>query len=348
MKKRDTYKCLVLTKGSAHLGPYGIDKLKNFDFEITEKKPAEHKLHVKIRDFFEHRYNTPIDKTIRSLFLAYQSDVVLAFLENEALFASWMKSKGIKPYADKPLAVLVCWLADDLEKMSPSQAQKEVRKYSGVDLFFVFSQNQVEILARHGIPKDKIKSVNFGFAPGLFSTRNFHLRSGNMVAVGVDRGRDYNLLVNALKGTDIIIDLYTKPEVYASLPQSSQIIFKGLVTYDKYREILATAKAVIIPSKLMAYPSGQTVAIEAGGTGAPVLISQTPALSQYFNSTNSLQYTPGDEEDLREQLIRMDSDDALRESLSQEIGRDMHSNFTYEQMWQTISSEILNLLNKKR
>lgn len=331
-------RCLVLTGGSAADGPYGIDKLGTLGYELVEVKPASHRLHRKARDVIEHRTGMPLDKTLRSVPRARKSDLVLAFLEREALTASALARRGVPPYAHRPLAMICCWLADELREMSSESRRRAAARYRGVDLTIVFSENQIDILVDAGFPEESVVAVPFGFADETFTPQPSHARTPSITAVGFDRGRDYATLMEAVRGTNLRVELYCKPENIAGLDLPDNVHFNGVVPFDRYRQAISTSQIVAVPTREMAYPSGQTVALEAGATGACLVLTSTPALREYFSEDTALLCTPGDVQSWREALLRAAEESELREGLGAAAAHDIRSRFTYTQMWERVDA----------
>lgn len=97
------------------------------------------------------------------------ADVLLCFLESYAIFTSLLKQKKIPPFSSTLLAMTSCWLAEEIRYLPVAERKDIVRKYSGVDLNFVLSENQIDILTDSGFDAERIESINFGFAPETFS-----------------------------------------------------------------------------------------------------------------------------------------------------------------------------------
>ena len=329
-------RCLVLTSGSAADGPYGVDKLGALGYELAEVKPAGHRLHRKARDVIEHRAGMPMDKTLRSAPRAWKSDLVLAFMEREALSAAALARRGVPPYANRPLAMICCWLADELREMPAENRRRTAARYKGVDLTIVFSQNQIDILVDAGFPDGSVEAVPFGFAEETLAPQPFHARTPSITAVGFDRGRDYATFMEAVRGTDLRVDLYCKPENIAGLHVPENVHFHGVVPFDRYTQAISSSQIIAVPTREMAYPSGQTVALEAGATGACLVLTRTPALSEYFSDDTALLCPPGDVEAWRLALLRAAEDSELREGLGASAAHDIRSRFTYSQMWKRI------------
>ncbi|RKX00390.1 hypothetical protein D9C01_12660, partial [Corynebacterium diphtheriae] len=103
-----------------------------------------------------------MDKTLRSVRKAWHSDLVLAFLEKEALSASWAKRRGMMPYAGRPLVMIACWLADELQRMPPAPADSCSHFVTaGWDLILVLSRKS----SRHGRVFTGSSAMSWSTAP---------------------------------------------------------------------------------------------------------------------------------------------------------------------------------------
>lgn len=328
-------KCLVLTGGSASVGPYGIDQLEELGVGLLEVPVASSRLHKKIADVAHHRTGVPMDKAVRSAAKVPRADVVLAFLESQAQAPSWAKAHGIPPYAGTPLTMMACWLAEELRTMPQPERRAVVRRYRGVDLTLVWSSNQIDILVDCGFDAERVESIPFGFAPGLFPPRSPR-RAGPLVAVGFDRGRDYPTLITALRGSGLRLDLYSKPGNLEDAGLPEEVDFHGTVPFDEYRQVISAASIVAVPTKVMAYPTGQTVALEAAGSGACVVITDTPAIREYFSEETAVLVTAGDTDAWTRELVGLMADSVRREAIAAAGCAHVHAHFTYRQMWQRV------------
>ncbi|MBB1517110.1 glycosyltransferase family 4 protein [Tessaracoccus sp. MC1679] len=333
-------RALVLTTGRAADGPYGIDKLRGFGYELVDVPDARARLHRKLRDVVEHRTRRPLDKTLRSTLKAWRSDLVIAFLEREALAASWLKQRRLPPWRSLPLVMFECWLAEELRHADAATRRNLVKSYAGVDLTFAWSANQLDILHDAGFHPDRLASVPFGFAPENHPFVPQAGRQGGIVAIGFDRGRDYPTLFDAVAGTDLVVDLYCKEVNLGGRTPPPGVNFRGTVPSAEYARLIADAEIVVIPTKDLAYPTGQTVAMEAAGAGACVVVSGTAPMREYFTDSEALLFDPGDASGLREQLMRARDDFQLRDSLGRAAAERMRGQFTYTQMWQRVDREL--------
>ena len=328
----------VISDTRAADGPYGIDLLEGLGYVLTQASPARHAWHRKLRDVIEHRTGVPSEHVLRSMQLVRDADVVLAFLESHAQLPSALRARRIRPFATTPLVMIACWLADDLRRLPATERRRLAGRYRGVDLTMVFSANQIDVLIDAGFHEGSVEAIPFGFAPQQHPPVDFGTRDSSIVAVGFDRGRDYTTLFEAVQGTDLHVDLYCSEGNIAASRLPENVTFHGVVPYDEYRAVISRAGIVAVPTSEMAYPSGQTVALEAAATGACIALTSTPALLEYFSPATALLLPAHDPRAWRAGLLRAAGDPAVRERLGSAACDHVHAHFTYESMWRHVDA----------
>ena len=157
-----------------------------------------------------------------------------------------------------------------------------------------------------------------------------------MVAIGSDRGRDYPTLLEAVRGTELAVDLYCREGNLEGAEPPAGVRFLGTVPFDGYKELLRRVSVVLIPTKVMAYPTGQTVALEAAATGATVVVTDTPAMREYFSEETAMLVAPGDVQGWRDALRRLRDDQQLCRNLGMRASQHVRSRYTYLAMWQQV------------
>lgn len=336
---RTTPQVLVLTAGHASDGPYGVDLLSSFGLKMVEVPPARTRAHIKVRDVFEHRLGYPVDKAVRSLFKAQRSDVILAFLERESIFPAKLKSLPFG-YGKKPLATIACWLTEELSQLEPHQRVEVLERFEKVDLIFVFSQNQIPLLVEYGVPREKLVAVPFGFDPSQYSYTPPSEKDIPLVAVGFDRGRDYPTLMAAMRGVDKELLIACKEGNLQGTEVPENVKKLGVVPYEEYKALIHRAQIVVVPSKELAYPTGQTVALEAAATGAAVVVTGTAPMREYFDETTALMPAPGDVDGLRNAINSLLEDQQLRADMGRRACDHVQAHYPYRRMWSLITDEF--------
>lgn len=330
---------LVLTHGDWRQGPYGIDRLPQFGFNISGAQPASGVWHRKLRDVLEHRSGMVLDQPGRALTKANSSDLTLGLFEPDSQLAAQLRTNRRPPLRRTPMVMLVCWLTQWLMTADPARRQQLVDTYRGVDLLLTLSANQVPLLVEAGFRPEQLGHIPFGAAPELFDAQADE-RDLQVLAVGSDAGRDFATLIEAVRGTEIILDLVCSPDVVDGAALPPNVRFHGRVSFSVYRKLLARAQVVAVPTKDLVYPTGQTVALEAALAGSAVVVTETTPMKEYFDSKTAALLPVGDPEAWRHSLNTLLSDDSNRQALAQR-GRDLVlEKFTYDHMWSAFAAQL--------
>jgi len=337
---------VVRGRPPAHPFAYGAQHLDGDGFELVRVNPARHRLHRRVRDVVEHRSGLAIDRTVRSAREAARSDAVLAFLEREGAFASRLRARGWWPMRGTPLVTLSCWWAEELRTGSATARQRILQDAAGIDRILVLSRNQVGIFADHGVDPERVVPVAFSVDAAYYHPDPQVPRDRDVVAVGVDRGRDFDTLVEAARLLpDVRFDILTQPGRLDPDAVPANVSVRGIAHGEEYRHWLRSARVVAVPTHDLAYPTGQSVVLEASATGACVAVTLTPALGDYVRDGETALGMPlHDPGGVATVLARALGDDALRERVGADARRAVEESFAYPGMWRHVREVIRGLL----
>lgn len=329
--------------GSAHRvpGPYCVQMLMDEGVDLWTVQPAKGRFHRKLRDVIEHRTGVRADLSIRGLVSAFRVDGVVALLEDKAILPSLLKQWKIPPYSRRPLAVISCWWAEELttgDEVTRGKIRKALR---GVDRIFCFSRNQAAIFEQAGVPAHKVTPVLFGVDPDFYSpghaTRDFQV-----VSAGVDRGRDYeSLLAAAELLPDIRFDIFTKTGRIAGSDVPPNVTVHGTVTMEEHRDNLRSAALVVIPTHDLAYPTGQSVLLEAMACGACTAVTATPAMNDYIDDgVTNLALPIGDPNGIAAVIRRAMESAEDRQRIARAGRAAAVDRFHFRQTWRNIAQAL--------
>lgn len=321
-------------------GPYRVDLLDELGFELHTVKPASGRLHRKVRDVIEHRSGVDVDMALRAMPQAFRAEAVLAMFERRARFVARLRRRGITPYSSRPFWAISCWWAEDLLHMDDRARSSVVRDIEGIDGIIVFSENQRKIFASAGVPEEKIHPVDFGVDTDFYSPAPSESRF-EVLSVGVDRGRDFESLVAAARLVpEARFDIVTQPgRLRDALP--ANVTVHPPVSIESHRDNLRGAELVVVPTHDLAYPTGQSVLLEASACGKCVAVTSTPAMDQYIEDGVTALAMPLHDPEGMAAVIRQ----ALRNTdLVKTIGaaarRATTARFTFTRMWSEIGGLI--------
>jgi glycosyltransferase involved in cell wall biosynthesis len=274
----------------------------------------------------------------------------LAFFESEGHALALARSFVPRLLRQRhPLVVVTCWLGDLAPRLSRTRRALYRCAYRGVDRVVVFSGNQAPILQdAYGIDSSKIRVVDFGV-----DVREVHgvavSEDGGVVAVGRDAGRDWATFLAAVEGTDWPVHLATRPRSLEGLTLPPNVTMHGYVDRRRYLELLAGATVVVVPTLDRAYPTGQTVLLEAMALGKACIVTATAAMEGYLRpDVDCLTVGLGDIDALRQAIGELLGDPARRTRLGEQARASVAARFTAERMWSAIADVLSELDERDR
>lgn len=322
-------------------GPYKVDLLMDLGYDLVTVPIARTRLHQKLRDVAEHRTGIPLDLALRAIPHAMRADGVLAMLESRAITPSWFKRHHLPPYARPTLGALSCWWAEEL-KDGPKRRREIAKVAAGLDRLSVLSENQVELFVDAGVSPDAIVPVPYGvdetyFHPGLTTNERFEVYSA-----GYDRGRDYETMMRAaamLPG--VRFDVFTHAGWnLASVP--ANVTMHPPCSLEEHRHHVANARLVVVPTKDLAYPTGQSVLLESFSSGRPTIVTETRAMSYYVTPGVTAEVVPvGDACALADTIADVLGDERHARDLGRNGRQSVLAGFTYRHMWQSIGASLV-------
>jgi glycosyltransferase involved in cell wall biosynthesis len=335
---------------AGELGPYGAEQLERHGFALRWSDAAHRApLHSPLvgRPLRKLATLRPelagVREALASLRAVAQAQLVLALFEDQGMAPALARARGLAPFASRPLVLAACWLAETCRNLDESQLRAYRRALAGVDRVCCFSRNQSETLARElGVEADRFRYVPFGIDDRFFSPCGGQ-EEGYVLAVGRDRARDHRLLLEAVRGTDVRVRLISpSPELAALAPPNVEVM--DAVDHRTYRELLARAAVVAVPTLAPRYPSGQTVVLEAMAMGKAVLTTDSPAMRDYVEPGGTgLLVPPGDRGALAEALVALLRDASCRRALGTAARAAVEREFNHRTMWTAFAGVFAEL-----
>lgn len=318
--------------------PYGVDALADIGWTLSGSRRAADPRWGKVRDLVEHRVGFPVEQTLRGVTEARRSDLVLALLERQGAAASTLRRAHVPPFGSTPLVVWSCWLADDIRSSDPEQRRRIKQRFDGADLITHLSRHETEIFTDLGISEDRLFPMTYGVSHDYYVPGDVP-RDIELLAVGQDRGRDYRTLFEAVRGTDLRLDVVCKPENLADLDVPDNVRIHGVVPLREYRVLLQRAQVVVVPTRDLAYPTGSSVALESASSGACVAVTGTRAMRDYFaDGEDSRLVGEGDVDGWRAVLRELRDDPAQRSRLGAAARASVEQRFNARHMWTELAA----------
>ncbi|MGF7046003.1 glycosyltransferase involved in cell wall biosynthesis [Paenibacillus sp. DS2015] len=122
----------------------------------------------------------------------------------------------------------------------------------------------------------------------------------------------------------------------------SKIMFVGFIEDDKKSHLLKIADVCVFPSL---YEPFGIVAIEAMGSGSPVIVSDVGGLSEIVNhDINGFKFTPGNVHALTHYLLRVLHDPALRQTFAEAGRRTVVSRYDWKNI-SILTKEVYHMVD---
>lgn len=174
---------------------------------------------------------------------------------------------------------------------------------------------------------NRIHVVPFGVDAG-FWTPGKRVARREVLAIGNDGHRDWKTLLDAAPDISAPVRILTRHAFPGALP--SNVVWERADWYtqilsdQEVREQYRGAAVVVVPTKDVPQPSGQSVTLQAMACARPVVLSKTRGLfapDMLRNGENVVLTSPGDPVELAES-IRSVLEDATRAARIGEAGRE--------------------------
>lgn len=330
--------------------PYGMEDLHRTGWEL--RIPQQHRPHGRLRrkllDATTHRLGHPWWQAVDHLSSARASAAVMGVLEPHAVMAARLRRLGITGYADRPLMALTCWAGQTLRDGNAAQRERVRDQLGPLDRLFVLSRNQVQIFHDHGFRAGQVIPVPYGIDHRFYTPAPGVERDIDVLAVGQDGGRDYGTLLDAVRGLPLQLVVVAKPENLAGLDIPSNVEFLGRVSHHEYRHLLRRARLAAVPTHDLAYPTGQSVALESAAAGTPLVVTSTAAMREYFtDGREAVMPAPGAVAAWRDGLMDLLHDDGSRTALAVSARERVHAGFTTAHLWSAVDAELSTLVSRE-
>jgi glycosyltransferase involved in cell wall biosynthesis len=328
--------------------PYALDLLDSDRIELcwsdAAKRPPWSRRAVRRLVRPLERFGAPfVDVLISRRGLAC-ADVVLAMFESQANSLALLRALRVSPFTRPRLVVVSCWLAELAPLFSPARRALYRFAYRGVDCVAYFSRNQATVYRDVlRLPAERLSYVPFGVDDHFFSPRE-DAEDVDVLAVGRDRGRDWATFFEAVRGTGLTVKIACRLDDLAGLTVPENVNVLGLVDREVYRDLTACARVVVVPTRVLAYPTGQSVVLESMAMAKCCVVTDTPAMHDYVvDGQTALLVSPQDPRALRDAIERAVSDPSLRREIGAAAREAVEQEFNVEAMWARVAELVAGL-----
>lgn len=322
-------------------GPYRIDLLQDHGVDLHTVQMPVSRAHKKLRDVVEHRSGVRVDLALRGAATARKSDAVLAVLEDKVEFPSLNRRLPFSPYSSARLAVVSCWWAEEILNGTDETRQRIEKILRRVDDVFVFSRNQVAIFDRVGAGH-KVQPVSFGVDHHDFRPGADAVEPRTVVSAGVDRGRDFETLVRAAaKLPDVEFKILTQEGRLGAEALPPNVAVLPPTSGADYKIALQRAELVVLPTHDLAYPTGQSVLLEAMASGKATMVTRTDAMAEYIGDGDfNLAMPTHDAEGVAARLHEALSQPGRLLEIGNRARAVVEKRFNFDQTWAQVAAHL--------
>jgi glycosyltransferase involved in cell wall biosynthesis len=339
-------------RAAGGLGPYGIDALSAHGFELSWSDRAWRMpwtLAAVLRPLRKLASLRPelsgLRDTLASRREVRRADVALGIFEDHGMFAAYARAHSLPGLAPRAVALIVCWLAEDCRGFDRRRLAAYRRCLAAADVVFCFSHNQLPVLQEtFGLDADRVRVVPYGIDAHFFSPRPAP-EEDYVLAIGRDRGRDHQTLVEAMRRSGARLRLFAPQGMVdeRSLPPNVELTSER-IDHVSYREILARARLVAVTTTAPRYPSGQTVVLEAMAMAKPLVVTDSPAMRDYVTpDVQGVLVPPGDPSAVADAVDDLLADDARRQRMGHAGREAVERRFNQDEMWAQVAAGLRSL-----
>lgn len=331
--------------------PYGMEHFDEagWALRIPSTPTPRTPLGRKALSVSSNRLGYPWVQAVHQTASASASDAVIGVLEPHVVAAAQLRRAGVPAYTRRPLTALTCWAGQTLRDGTAEERRRVRRRLAPVDRIYVLSGNQIGIFREHGFRDDQLCHVPFGIDTDFYTPGTPQEPDIEVLAVGLDRGRDYGTLFEAVRCLPLTVVVVAKKNNIAHLDIPSNVHFLGTVDHRTYRSLVRRARIVAVPTHDFAYPTGQSVALESSAVGTAVIVTRTEAMEQYFaDGVDAAMPRVHDPAHWRDTLMDLHRDGALRARLSGHARAKVLREYSTRNLWSGISADLDHLLTSSR
>lgn len=318
-----------------------MELLSDLGLDLRVARMPSGRIHKKVKAVLEDRGGVKIDLALRSAWPAFRADGILAILEDKAVLPGLLRARRIPPFATCKISVISCWWGEDLKRGDTVKIARIRKVIAGVDRIFVFSRNQLELFGTIGA-EPKVVPITFGVDEKFYTPDPNAMKRFQVFSAGLDGGRDFGSLVAAARLLpDVRFDIVTHDHVMRDLEIPDNVQLHHPTDRDGHRENLRSSELVVIPTHDFAYPTGQSVLLEAMACGRPAIVTHTDAMDEYIDHGNTNFSMPlHDPAGIAAAIRSALSDTEARDRVGRAARVAVEAKFTFSDMWASVAGQL--------
>jgi len=202
------------------------------------------------------------------------------------------------------------------------------------DKIICFSETQANLWANtFGVSRSKFRVSHYCVDVDFYrKNHTSEIKKGkSIIAIGRDVGRDFYILIDAVKEKEFPLTLVTLPYLLSDVDVLPKYVsVKEKLSYEELFRLYSQSSISVVSLKgALTYPSGIRAVMEAMLQGVPVIATRTPVLEEYFSNGEDILFVEaGSAKDLSEKIDSLLKDEALAIKLSERAVSKMEGDFS--------------------
>lgn len=285
----DKWKQEYINDNSNDTLPYGYDRANDNEIYVEYIKLNNYERKILFNKYLGKLYLYFIKLPLALLF---KYDIVWTHYDNDALFiAKLRKIPLINKLMSKQIANFV-WLIDNSRNFTDKKIIKTAALLDKMEKVIYHSSTETEkFINIFNLNQEKLKCVHFGINFDAYSYDKYMAKPSKIeekfenfvLSVGTDMHRDMNLLEElAYQMPNFNFVVCSCNPQYLNKKYKSNNVKVLKANLAEMRYLYSKCLCVIIPLKYNEHVSGCTTLLESVAMKKPVIISDTPGITEYI------------------------------------------------------------------
>jgi len=223
---------------------------------------------------------------------------------------SWLQS--ILPFNHLPTVMIDClWYRSSSRAVQAMKRMHKKLTAASTEMFVVWAEHEIaDYASEFGIPQDKFTYLAFH---NTLDGYQFEERDSGFVFSGGNGDRDYSVLIEAVRGTDIPVFIATTNASWQSSDLPPNVSVQG-VSHDEFREKMASCSIAVVPMMDgLLHSGGQQTFLNSMCCGKPTVVVGGKVAAGYIrDGEDGIVVDYGDVRGLREVLLDLWDNPAKR------------------------------------
>ena len=285
----------ILSVATAGLKPDQVEDTENLNYPRVDYLELRRLSGADTIDYTVYE-NSHLGNIFRNIETQLRTDIYLASLsylkssESEIIFA-WSERAGIPlagfyqltPKRKKFVAMFQCW------SKRQERIITQLNLFSTMDAIIVHCESMRRHLIEIGAPENKVHLIHYSVDQQFFSSSHAQgQKSNSIMSIGEPRSRDYNSLIDAIRGLPVPLEIAASGPWYAreknwmvpdDLPENVKV-YKHLPKHE-LRDMYARSQFVVLPIGDELFSAGATAILESSCMERPVIATRSRGILDY-------------------------------------------------------------------